>query len=153
MTVVCTGSIAYDYILTFKGHFKDHILLDKTHILNLSFLVDDLQKRRGGVAGNYAYNLALLGHPAGYCFCTAWHWQVRRALGYRDPGSYIELLFSMGGLPVNAGQAAALAYGGFGLALLGAVWVRCGCACAGDMRRLAKRCSQSATHGRMRMRA
>ena len=64
MTVVCTGSIAFDYILTFKGHFKDHILLDKTHILNLSFLVDDLQKRRGGVAGNYAHNLALLGHPA-----------------------------------------------------------------------------------------
>src|SRR5260370_41638894 len=63
MTVVCTGSIAYDYILTFKGHFKDHILLDKTHILNLSFLVDDLQKRKGGVAGNYAYNLALLGYP------------------------------------------------------------------------------------------
>jgi adenosine kinase len=64
MTVVCTGSIAYDYILSFKGHFKEHILLDKTHILNLSFLVDDLQKRRGGVAGNYAYNLALLGYPA-----------------------------------------------------------------------------------------
>ena len=62
--VLCTGSIAYDYILTFKGRFKDHILLDKTHILNLSFLVDDLQKRRGGVAGNYAYNLSLLGHPA-----------------------------------------------------------------------------------------
>ena len=62
--VLCTGSIAYDYILTFKGRFKDHILLDKTHIINLSFLVDDLQKRRGGVAGNYAYNLALLGHPA-----------------------------------------------------------------------------------------
>ena len=64
MTVVCTGSIAFDYILTFKGHFKDHILLDKTHILNLSFLVDDLQKRRGGVAGNYAHNLALLGYPS-----------------------------------------------------------------------------------------
>lgn len=63
--VLCTGSIAYDYILTFKGRFKEHILLDKTHILNLSFLVDDLQKRRGGVAGNYAYNLALLGYPAG----------------------------------------------------------------------------------------
>ena len=62
--VLCTGSIAYDYILTFKGRFKDHILLDKTHILNLSFLVDDLKKRKGGVAGNYAYNLALLGHPA-----------------------------------------------------------------------------------------
>ena len=64
MTVVCTGSIAYDYILTFKGHFREHILLDKTHILNLSFLVDDLQKRRGGVAGNYAHNLVLLGYPA-----------------------------------------------------------------------------------------
>src|SRR5256714_14460440 len=62
--VLCTGSIAYDYILSFKGRFKEHILLDKTHILNLSFLVDDLQKRRGGVAGNYAYNLALLGYPA-----------------------------------------------------------------------------------------
>jgi adenosine kinase len=62
--VLCTGSIAYDYILTFKGKFKDHILLEKTHILNLSFLVDDLQKRRGGVAGNYAHNLALLGYPS-----------------------------------------------------------------------------------------
>ncbi|MDQ6877617.1 MAG: carbohydrate kinase family protein [Candidatus Dormibacteraeota bacterium] len=64
MSVVCTGSIAYDYILSFKGHFKDHILADKTHILNLSFLVDELRKRRGGVAGNYAYNLSLLGYPA-----------------------------------------------------------------------------------------
>jgi adenosine kinase len=64
LSVVCTGSIAYDYILSFKGRFKDHILADKTHILNLSFLVDDLRKRRGGVAGNYAYNLSLLGYPA-----------------------------------------------------------------------------------------
>ena len=64
MSVVCTGSIAFDYILTFKGRFKDHILLDKTHMLNLSFLVDNLKKRRGGVAGNYAYNLALLGYPS-----------------------------------------------------------------------------------------
>jgi adenosine kinase len=64
VSVVCTGSIAYDYILSFKGHFKDHILADKTHILNLSFLVDDLRKHRGGVAGNYAYNLALLGYQA-----------------------------------------------------------------------------------------
>jgi adenosine kinase len=64
LSVVCTGSIAYDYILSFKGRFKDHILADKTHILNLSFLVDELRKRRGGVAGNYAYNLSLLGYPA-----------------------------------------------------------------------------------------
>src|SRR2546430_6357149 len=77
--VLCTGSIAYDYILTFKGRFKDHILPDKTHILNLSFLVDDLQKRRGGVAGNYAYNLALLGYPSGI-LATAGH----DATEYRD---------------------------------------------------------------------
>jgi adenosine kinase len=64
VSVVCTGSIAFDYILSFKGRFKDHILPDKTHILNLSFLVDNLKKRRGGVAGNYAYNLALLGYPS-----------------------------------------------------------------------------------------
>jgi adenosine kinase len=64
MTVVATGSIAFDYILSYAGRFRDHILLDKTHILNLSFLVDRLEKRRGGVAANYAYNLALLGYPA-----------------------------------------------------------------------------------------
>src|SRR2546427_7397693 len=77
--VLCTGSIAYAYILTFKGRFKDHILLDKTHILNLSFLVDDLQKRKGGDAGNYAYNVALLGYPSGI-LATAGH----DAIEYRD---------------------------------------------------------------------
>ncbi len=77
--VLCTGSIAYDYILTFKGRFKDHILPDKTHILNLSFLVDDLQKRRGGVAGNYAYNLSLLGCPAAVLATAG-----ADALEYRD---------------------------------------------------------------------
>ena len=64
MTVVATGSVAFDYILTFKGRFGDHIVPGKTHIINLSFLVDTMEKRRGGVAGNYAYTLALLGHPA-----------------------------------------------------------------------------------------
>src|SRR6202163_1181976 len=62
--VVCTGSLAHHSILNFKGRFAEHILPDKTHILNLSFLVDYLHKRRGGVAGNYAYNLSLLGYPA-----------------------------------------------------------------------------------------
>ena len=64
MTVVATGSIAFDYILTFKGRFGDHVIPDKAHVINLSFLVDSMVKRRGGVAGNYAYTLALLGHPA-----------------------------------------------------------------------------------------
>ena len=64
MAVVVSGSIAFDCILTFAGRFSDHIVPGQTHILNLSFLVDSLEKRRGGVAGNYAYSLALLGQPA-----------------------------------------------------------------------------------------
>ncbi len=64
MTVVATGSVAWDYILTFNGHFGDHILPDKKHILNLSFLVESMERRRGGVAVNYSYTLALLQHPA-----------------------------------------------------------------------------------------
>jgi adenosine kinase len=64
MTIVATGSVAYDYIFTFKGRFGDQIVPDKTHIINLSFLVDSMEKKRGGVAANYAYNLALLGHQA-----------------------------------------------------------------------------------------
>ena len=64
MAVLATGSVAFDYILTFRGRFRDHILPEQTHILNLSFLVDSLERRRGGVAANYAYNLSLLGYPS-----------------------------------------------------------------------------------------
>src|SRR2546422_2343255 len=95
--VLCTGSIAYDYILTFKGRFKDHILLDKTHILNLSFLVDDLQKRRGGVAGNYAYNLSLLRHPAAVLATAG-----TDAKGYR--GLVLAPSVGLPGLPLLEGE-------------------------------------------------
>lgn len=61
MTILCTGSIAYDYLMTFPGYFKDHILRDKLECLSLSFLVDSLTKQRGGIAPNIAYTLALLG--------------------------------------------------------------------------------------------
>ena len=64
MTILATGSVAFDYILTFNGRFRDHIMPDQVHILNLSFLVDHFERRRGGVAANYAYTLALLGHPS-----------------------------------------------------------------------------------------
>ena len=61
MTVVVSGSIAYDYIMAFPGHFKEHILPDKLDSISLSFLVDSMRRERGGCATNIAYNLSLLG--------------------------------------------------------------------------------------------
>lgn len=62
MNVVITGSIAYDYIMSFPGYFRDHVLPEKVaDSINLSFLVDHMVRRRGGVASNIAYSLALLG--------------------------------------------------------------------------------------------
>jgi len=64
MKILLCGSIAYDSIMVFQGRFKDHILPDQVHILNVSFLVPTLRREYGGVAGNIAYNLALLeGEP------------------------------------------------------------------------------------------
>ena len=60
-TIVITGSIAYDYIMSFPGYFREHILPEKMDILSVSFLVDSLKRQRGGCATNIAYNLALLG--------------------------------------------------------------------------------------------
>ena len=59
-TLIC-GSIAYDNIMVFQGRFKDHILPDQIHILNVAFLVPELRREFGGCAGNIAYNLKLLG--------------------------------------------------------------------------------------------
>ncbi|HEX4585783.1 MAG TPA: carbohydrate kinase family protein [Burkholderiaceae bacterium] len=58
-TLIC-GSFAFDSIMVFSGRFKDHILPDQVHILNVSFLVPSLRREFGGCAGNIAYNLALL---------------------------------------------------------------------------------------------
>ena len=63
MKTIITGSIAYDNIMDFPGHFKDHIMPDKLHVINLSFLVDTMKRQRGGVAANIAYTMALLGSP------------------------------------------------------------------------------------------
>jgi adenosine kinase len=59
-TLIC-GSIAYDTIMVFKDHFKNHILPEKIHILNVAFLVPDMRKEFGGCAGNIAYNLQMIG--------------------------------------------------------------------------------------------
>lgn len=61
MRIIVTGSLAYDYIMSFPGKFSDHILPDKVHTLTVSFLVDAMKRLRGGTAGNIAYSLALLG--------------------------------------------------------------------------------------------
>ncbi len=63
MTFLVSGSIAYDNIMTFGGKFKEHILPDKMHVLNVSFLVDSMHKNFGGTGGNIAYNLRLLDQP------------------------------------------------------------------------------------------
>jgi adenosine kinase len=65
--IAVTGSVAFDTIMVFPGRFGEHILPDKTHILNVSFLVDRLERRRGGTAANIAYTLALLGERPLLC--------------------------------------------------------------------------------------
>lgn len=61
MNIVLTGSVAYDYLMSFPGYFKDHILPDHLESISLSFLVESMVKQRGGIAPNIAYTLALLG--------------------------------------------------------------------------------------------
>ncbi len=61
MTALVCGSLAYDTIMVFHDRFRNHILPDKVHILNVSFLVPELRREFGGCAGNIAYSLSLLG--------------------------------------------------------------------------------------------
>ena len=61
MNIVVTGSIAFDYLMSFPGKFTEHFLPEHMQRVSLSFLVDTMDKRRGGCAPNIAYTLALLG--------------------------------------------------------------------------------------------
>lgn len=61
MRIAVTGSIATDYVMAFPGRFADHFVVDQLDQVSLSFPVDDLEIRRGGVAGNIAFGLAALG--------------------------------------------------------------------------------------------
>ncbi|HEX4952086.1 MAG TPA: carbohydrate kinase family protein [Thermoanaerobaculia bacterium] len=62
--VVVCGSIAFDNIMDYPGSFRDHILADKAHVINISFLVEQFKRQQGGCAPNIAYSLALLGERA-----------------------------------------------------------------------------------------
>lgn len=61
MNIVVSGSVAYDYLMSFPGYFREHILPEKLESISLSFLVDSMVRQRGGNAPNIAYTLALLG--------------------------------------------------------------------------------------------
>jgi adenosine kinase len=83
--VLISGSVAYDTIMVFEGHFKDHILPDRVHMLNVSFLAPRLQREFGGCAANIAYTLrGLGGQPC-----------VLAAVG-RDGGEYVERMTGLG---------------------------------------------------------
>jgi adenosine kinase len=71
-TALICGSVAYDTILLFPDRFKSHILPDKLHILNVSFLVPEMRREFGGCAANIAYGLSLLG-DRGIAMATAGH--------------------------------------------------------------------------------
>jgi adenosine kinase len=92
--IVVTGSLAYDYIMNFPGDFKDHVLQDKAHVLSVSFMVDSMQRMRGGVAGNIAYSLALLGErplvvaSAGGDFGEYREWMERQGI---DTSGIVEI--------------------------------------------------------------
>jgi adenosine kinase len=84
-TLIC-GSLAYDNIMTFQGRFREHILPEQVHILNVSFLVPTMRREFGGCAGNIAYALNLLGGDA----------RVMAALGSLDAKPYLDRLDSLG---------------------------------------------------------
>ncbi len=61
MSIIVTGSVAFDYLMSFPGRFGDHIIPEQIHQISLSILVESMRKQRGGCAPNIAYTLALLG--------------------------------------------------------------------------------------------
>jgi adenosine kinase len=64
MDILLTGSVAYDYLMTFPGRFQEQILPERLGSISLSFLVDSMSRQRGGIAPNIAYTMALLGEKA-----------------------------------------------------------------------------------------
>ena len=85
MSILVCGSLAFDTIMVFGDRFKNHILPDQIHILNVAFLVPDMRREFGGCAGNIAYNLSLLGEDA----------LIMATVG-DDAGPYLDRLESLG---------------------------------------------------------
>ncbi len=72
MNIHVMGSVAFDRIMTYKGNFEDLLLPDKLHMLSVVFLIDRIEEKRGGTAGNVAYNLAMLEEQA-HIYCSVGH--------------------------------------------------------------------------------
>ena len=85
MTTLICGSLAYDNIMVFADRFKNHILPEQIHILNVAFLVPEMRREFGGCAGNIAYNLMLLGGNA----------TIMATVG-DDAGPYLDRLDKLG---------------------------------------------------------
>ena len=83
--VLISGSVAFDTIMVFDGYFKDHILADKVHMLNVAFLTPRLKREFGGCAANIAYNLKMLGGEP-IVLATVGH----------DGGDYLERIAALG---------------------------------------------------------
>ena len=89
MSVMLCGSLAFDTVMVFKGRFKEHILPDRIHMLSVAFLVPEMRRNFGGVAGNIAFNLALLGMGSeilatvGEDFATYEQWMDRWGISRR----------------------------------------------------------------------
>ncbi len=69
--IVVTGSVAFDYLMTFPGRFTEHLIPDRMDRLSISFLVDEMRRVPGGCGPNIAYGLALLGEPRPILLATA----------------------------------------------------------------------------------
>ncbi len=85
MSILVCGSLAFDTIMVFGDRFRNHILPDQIHILNVAFLVPDMRREFGGCAGNIAYNLSLLGGDA----------RIMATVG-DDAATYLERLDALG---------------------------------------------------------
>ncbi len=86
MNIIVSGSLAYDRIMNFPGHFSEHILPEKIHVLNVCFQVNGVKERFGGTAGNIAYSLTLMGEKPlisaaiGYDYQRYFEWLSRNGI-------------------------------------------------------------------------
>jgi adenosine kinase len=86
MNIIVSGSLAYDRIMDFPGHFSDHILPGKIHVLNVCFQVNGMREKFGGTAGNIAYALSLIGEKPlisaaiGHDYHRYFDWMVKNGI-------------------------------------------------------------------------